>query len=114
PTSSAAPRPRSVEASDLGKLHSLLTLVFPFLVLVGDRRLFVAAKEENLGDPFVRVDLRGKGSGVRDFECDVPLPLGLEGRDVGDDAAARVRRLADRHGEYIARNAEVFDGARQR
>src|SRR5204863_3613454 len=72
-----APR-RSVEASDPGKRHSLLTLVFPFLVLVGDRRLFVAAKEENLRDPFVRVDLRGKGSGVRDFECDVPLPLGLE------------------------------------
>src|SRR3954467_12968281 len=39
------------------------------------------------------------------------LPLGLKGRDVDDDAAARVSRLAEADGEHVARDAEEFHRA---
>ena len=38
-----------------------------------------------------------------------PFPLGLERRDVDDEAAARVGGLADAHRQHVARDAEVLD-----
>src|SRR5262249_33999818 len=48
---------------------------------------------------------------IGNFERDKAFPLRLEGGDVDDDAAARVRRLAYADREHVARNLEVFDGA---
>src|SRR6266849_2012301 len=56
----------------------------------------------------VRVDLGGQRRGVADLERHVALPLGLEGRDVRDDAAARVGGLAHADCEDIARDLEVL------
>src|SRR5437667_6481303 len=42
------------------------------------------------------------------------LPFRLEGRDVDDDAAARVGRLAKADGEHVSRDAEVLHGTGQR
>ena len=44
----------------------------------------------------------------------MPFPLRLQRRDVDDDAATRVGALAQANGQYIARNAEVLDGAGKR
>ena len=41
----------------------------------------------------------------------MPLPLRLEGRDIYNDAAARVGGFADADGEHLARDAEVFHAA---
>ena len=42
------------------------------------------------------------------------FPLGLERGDVDDDAATRIRALAQADGEHAARDAEVLDRACQR
>ncbi len=42
------------------------------------------------------------------------FPLRLEGRDVHDDAAARIGALADAERQHVARNAEILDAARER
>ena len=44
----------------------------------------------------------------------MPFPLGLERRDIDDDAAARIRRLAETHREYAARDSEILHRARER
>src|SRR3989454_7775555 len=61
----------------------------------------------------VGVDLRGEWRGIRDLECDVALPLGLERGHVGDDAATGVRALPDADRQHVAGDAEVLDRARQ-
>ncbi|MNY11780.1 hypothetical protein D3C86_1448280 [compost metagenome] len=43
----------------------------------------------------------------------MPFPLRLKRRDVDDDAAARVGAFTQANGQYITRNAEIFDGAGQ-
>ncbi|KAG0162659.1 hypothetical protein DFQ30_001547, partial [Apophysomyces sp. BC1015] len=48
------------------------------------------------------------------FQRHVPFPLGLKWRDVDDDPTARVRRLAQAHGQHVARNAKVLNRARER
>ncbi len=42
------------------------------------------------------------------------FPLGLQRRHVDDDAATRIGALAEADRQYVARNPEIFDGARQR
>src|SRR5438132_5338968 len=80
-------------SSDLGQGEDLLGLVLALLVRVGGLGLLVALEEEHLGDALVGVDLGGQGRGVRDLERDDALPLRLEGRDVHNDPAARIRGL---------------------
>ena len=43
----------------------------------------------------------------------MPLPLGLEGSDIHDDAATGVGRLAHTDGQHIAGNPEILDAARE-
>src|SRR6187455_1304905 len=74
--------------------QALLALILALLVRVRHLAGFVALEEEHLRDPFVRVDLGGKRRRVRNLEGHVAFPLGLERRDVDDEAAARVGRLA--------------------
>jgi hypothetical protein len=55
------------------------------------------------------------GSGVvLELQRHIAFPFRLERRDVDDDAAARIGRLAQADGQHAARDAEVFDRARQR
>src|SRR5207249_8855166 len=93
---------------------SALGLVFAFLVFVADFAGVARLEEDDLAEAFVGVNFCGQWSGVADFERDEAFPFGLEGRDVDDDSAARVRGLADADGEHIAWNAEVFDGSGER
>src|SRR5881628_84511 len=82
---------------ELRQCDSGLSLIFAFLVLIADLAFvsLVGREEQHLGNPLVGVDLRGEGRRVRDLERNEALPLGLERRHVGDDAAAGVRALAD-------------------
>jgi hypothetical protein len=77
-------------------------------------QIFVGFEEQHLRAAFVGVDLRRQRRGVGELERHVAFPLRLEGRDVDDDAAARVGALAEADGQHAARDAEVLDGARQR
>src|SRR5664279_4082672 len=97
------------EASDLGKRNALLALVLAAAVLVRRLADLVRFEEDHLRDAFVGVDLRRKRRRVRELERDVAFPLRLERRHVDDDAAARIRALAEADGEHVARNAEVLD-----
>src|SRR5437667_12076315 len=89
---------------------SRLSLILAFLVLIADLAFvsLVGREEQHLGNPFVGVDPRGEGGRVRNLQRDETLPLGLERRHVGDDAAAGVRALADADRQDVARNTEVF------
>src|SRR5688572_25734855 len=89
--------------------HPDLLLVLAALVPVGNLRLLFAPEEEHLRDPLVGIDLRRQGRGVRYLERHIAFPFRLKRRDVGDDATARVRRLADRDGQDVSRDTEVFD-----
>lgn len=91
----------------------MLALVFAAAVFVGGFADFVGFEEEDLGDAFVGVNLGGHGGGVGEFQCHVAFPFGFEGRDVDNDAAAGVGALAEADGHDVARDAEVFDGARE-
>src|SRR5690606_33262095 len=81
--------------SDSGQRNPPLGLVLPALVLVRRLAHLVALEEQHLRDALVGVDLRRQRRGVRDLDGHVPFPLRLERRDVDDDAAARVGRLAE-------------------
>src|SRR3954469_19378376 len=96
------------------KRHSLLALILPLLVLVRHQRPLFSLEEEDLSNAFIGVDFGRQWSGIRDLECDEAFPLGLEGRDVGDDAAAGVGRFADRDSDNVARYAEIFHGPGER
>ena len=80
--------------SGLRQRDALLALVLAAAILVRGRAHFVGLEEQHLRHALVGVDLRGQRRGVGELQRHVPFPLGLERRDVDDDAAARVRRLA--------------------
>src|SRR4029077_15967217 len=67
-----------------------LVLVLALAICVRGLAVLVALEEQHLGDALVGVDLGRQRRGVRDLEGHVALPLGLEGRDVGDEPAAGV------------------------
>src|ERR1017187_6160786 len=90
-----------------------LALVLALLVLVADFARFVPEEKQNLAQPLIRVDAGGQRCGVRDFKGHEAFPLRLKRRDVDDDPAARIGRLADADGEHIAWNLEVFHRAGQ-
>jgi hypothetical protein len=92
---------------------AFLPLIFSVLVLVADLADLVGLEEQDLAEAFVGVDARGQRRGVGDLEGDEAFPLRLKRRDVDDDAAARVGRLADADGQHVARNLEVLHRARQ-
>ena len=50
---------------------------------------------------------------MENSEGNVAFPFRLERGDVDDDAAAGVGGFAQAHGEYIARDAEIFHRARE-
>src|SRR5262245_12615799 len=92
----------------------MLALILALLVAVAHLGRFVAREEHDLGDALVGVDLRGQWRGVGNLERHVPFPLGLEWRDIRDDAATRIRALAHGEREHVARNAEVLDAPGER
>src|SRR5882762_4614689 len=94
---------------DGGEYDPPLALVLPLPVRVGDQAGLVRLEEEDLGDPLVSIDSSRQRGRIRHFERDETLPLGLEGRHVGDDAAPRVRALADRDRHHVAGDLEVLD-----
>jgi hypothetical protein len=73
-----------------------LTLIFAGLVLVAGLAhvIGIGLEEQDLTDALVGIDLRRQRGRIGDFEGDVAFPLGLEGRDVGNDSAASVGGLA--------------------
>src|SRR3990167_1008281 len=105
-----------VAISGLGQRHAHLALVFAAAVLVAGLAdvVLVALEEQHLGTAFTGVDLGRQRCGVAELQRHVAFPLGLEGRDVDDDAAAGVGALAQADGQHVARDAEVLHGARQR
>jgi uncharacterized membrane protein len=90
------------------------TLVFAAAIAVTRAADFVGLEEKHLRDALVGVDLRRQRRGIRELQGDVAFPLRFQRRHVDDDAAARVRALAQAHHERGARDAEEFDRACQR
>src|SRR5690606_30741082 len=88
-----------------------LALVFAAAVAIGHFADLVATQEQHLGASFAGIDLGGQGRGVRELQRHVTLPLWLEGRDVDDDAAARIRAFAQAYRQYITRDGEILDRA---
>src|SRR4051794_21704327 len=101
---------------ELRQSHPGLLLVLPLLVGVAGLAdvIVIGLEEQNLADAFVGVDLGREGRRIADLEGHVAFPLGLEWRDVGDDAAARVRGLSKADRENVSRDAEIFYRSRQR
>src|SRR3546814_1251341 len=81
--------------SEAGQGDAALAHILAGAVGVGDLAGLVRLQEQELARTFVRVDLRRQRRGVREFEGNVPLPLGFQRRHVHDDAAACVSRLAE-------------------
>src|SRR5581483_6576326 len=100
--------------SDLRQGDALLSLVLAAAVAVRNLAHLVGLDEDDLGDALVGIDLGGQRRRVGELERHVALPLGLERRDVDDDAAARVGRLAEADREDVPRDAEELHGARER
>src|SRR5687767_10814461 len=100
------PAPRS----HLRQCDVLLPLVLPAAILVRSLADFVGLEEDHLRHTLVGVDLGRQRRSVRELECDVALPLGLERRHVDDDSAAGVRAFPEANTEHVAGYPEVFDG----
>ena len=92
----------------------MLALILAFLVAIADFGCLVAGKEHYLCDAFVGVNSGRQWRRVGDFERHIPFPFGLEGRDVGDDAATGIGAFAHGERQHIARNAKVLDAAGER
>ena len=105
---------RGQRPSGLGQCHALLAHVLTAAIAIGSRAHLVGFEEQHLRHAFVGVDLGRQRRGVGELQRHVPFPLGLQRRDVDDDAAARVGRFAQAHREYVARNAEIFHRPCQR
>ena len=81
---------------DLRQRDALLTLVLPAAIAVGSLAdvIRVGLEEDHLRDSLIGVNLGRQRRGVGKFERDEAFPFRLERRDVDDDAATRIRRLA--------------------
>ena len=62
---------------------------------------------------FACINFGRQGGGVGKLKRNVAFPLRLERGNVDDNAAASVSGLAQADGQDVARNAEIFDCARQ-
>src|SRR5439155_25857270 len=94
--------------------QAALPHIFSLAVGVGGLARLLAAEEEELADPLAGIDLGGQRRRIRDLDGDVAFPFGLERRDVDDDAATRIGRLAETDHQHVARHAEILDRRRQR
>ena len=74
----------------------------------------IGQKEDDLGKPFVRVDLCWKWRCVGYFQSHMAFPFRFERRDVDDDPAAGVRRFSNADREDLAGDPEIFDATGQR
>src|SRR5688572_12834118 len=117
PLSCAPPRMRmrsmSASASDTRQGHAALTLILAGAIAIGGLAGLVALQEEKLRRALVGVDACRQRCRIGELQRHVAFPLRLERRDVDDDAAARVGRLADADHQGVSGDAEVLDGARQ-
>src|SRR5215472_13484253 len=102
----------ATRSSKLWQDDSLLSLVLAFAVGVAGFADFVGFEEDDLAEAFVGVDAGRQWRCVRNLERDETLPLGLERRDVDDDAAAGVGAFTNADGQHAAGNLEVFHRAR--
>src|SRR5690625_1926264 len=93
--------------------HTALAHVFSGAVGVGHFAFLVRFEKEELGHALVGVDARRQRRGVGKLQRHVAFPFGLQRGYVDDDAAAGVGGFAQADGEHVARNAEIFDRARQ-
>ena len=87
--------------------QSRLVLILALLVGITDFTEFLGSKEENLSNSFAGVNLCRQRSCVADLNGDSSTPFRLEQRDVHNDAAAGVCRLA--HADRRLRRAESPD-----
>src|SRR6266542_1406582 len=92
----------------------LLALVLPLPIRIGRLAGLIGLEKEDLGDPLVGVDLGRQRRGVADLERHEAFPLGLERRDIRDDAAAGIRGLAHADREDVARDLEVLHRSPER
>src|SRR5690606_32782440 len=97
----------------LGQRHALLSLIFPAAILIRDLADLVRFQEQHLRHTLVGVNLRRERRRVRELERDVAFPFRLERRHVHDDAAARIRGLAQADRQDVPRDSEILDRARQ-
>src|ERR1700682_1088226 len=100
--------------SDLGQRDALLALIFAAAILVRGLADFVGLEEDHLRDALVGVNLRRQRGGVGELQRDKALPLGLEGRDVDDDAATGVRAFSETNREHVTRDTKVLNRAGKR
>src|SRR5262245_43188821 len=99
--------------SDFRGLDPTLPLVLSLSVRVGCVTLGFSTQEYDLRDALPGVDREARARSVHERDRDEPFPFGLERRDVDDEAAASVGRLAIAEGEHVARNTKVFERACQ-
>ena len=104
----------TIRVLDARQRDFLLLQVLALLVAVRDLARLVALEEQDLRDTLVRVDLGRQRRRVGDLERRGPLPFRLEGRDVDDDAAARVGAFSQTDGHHVSRNSEILHRARER
>src|SRR5690606_16122146 len=91
----------------------LLAHILAGAVLVGDLARLVSFQEQELAGSFIGIDFCRQRRGVGKFQRHMAFPLRLERGHVDDDAAACIGGFAEADDEDIARDAEIFDGARK-
>ncbi len=90
-----------------------MSLVFTTAILVTGLANLIAFKEQYLCATFTSINFGWQGRGVAELQGHIPLPFGLKGGDVDDDAAPGLGAFTQADGEHIARDAKVLHGAGQ-
>jgi hypothetical protein len=97
-----------------GKRGAALTHILARLVGVAGFTGLISLQEKELADPLVGMDLGRQWRGVADLDRHLAFPLGLQRRDVNDDAATGVGGFPQADDQDVARNAKIFDGVAER
>src|SRR5437899_9757241 len=103
-----------VRTDDKRQREALLILILSFLVRVAGPAGRRREQEQNLRDPFTRVDLGWQGGRIANLDRHSAAPFRLQRRHIDNDAAAGIGRLTDANGYHVARNLQVFHRLRQR
>src|ERR1700722_10766781 len=106
-------RSGSSPLSKLGQDDSLLLLILSLAVGVAGLAGLISMKEQNLAQSFVCIDSGGQRCGVGDLQRHKPFPLRLKRRYIHDDAATRVRRLANADRKNVSGNTKILLRTRQ-
>jgi hypothetical protein len=85
-----------------------LLLVLPGFISVAGFARLVALEEEYLAQAFIGIDLGWQRGAVGNFQRHKAFPLGLKGRYVHNNAAARIGGFSDADGQHVARDFEIF------